>query len=44
MVSAMDEAVENITKTYKQLGLWDDTIMVFTTGKQFYTLTFISSL
>jgi hypothetical protein len=28
MVRAMDESVGNITKTYKELGLWDDTLVI----------------
>ena len=33
MVSAMDEGIGNLTKVYKELGLWDDTLIVFSTGK-----------
>ena len=33
MVSALDEAVKNVTQSFKDHGLWEDTILVFSTGK-----------
>ena len=35
MVTAMDEAIGNITQTYKDQGLWENTMMIFTTDVSF---------
>ena len=32
MVAAMDEAIGNVTDAFKENGLWDDTLVIFTTG------------
>merc|ERR1712130_410472 len=31
MIAAMDEAIGNITQAFEKFGIWDDTLLVFTT-------------
>ncbi len=33
MVSCLDEAIANVTQTLKETGLYNNTIMIFSTGK-----------
>ena len=33
MISCVDEAIDNITNTLKETGMYDNTIIIFSTGK-----------
>ena len=34
MVSCLDEAVGNITNTLREQGLWENTLLIFSTGNE----------
>lgn len=33
MISAVDEAIANVTQLLKSRGMWDDTLAIFTSDK-----------
>ena len=41
MVTCMDEAIGNITQRLVQLGLWDNTVLIFSTGSSLIKPSFI---
>lgn len=45
MVSCLDEAIGNVTNTMKELGMWDETLLIFTTdnGGPVHTFSAIGS-
>lgn len=36
MVSAMDEAVQNLTETLARFKMWENTVFIFSTGSHFF--------
>ena len=34
IVSVMDEAMKNVTDAFKQSGMWENTVMIFSTGNK----------
>ena len=43
MVTCMDEAIKNVTETLKEAGMYDDTIIVFSTGTGLVLYVYFSS-
>ena len=35
MITCLDEAIGNVTQTLKETGLYDDTIIIFISGKEY---------
>ncbi len=43
MTSCMDEGIANITQTLKETGLYNNTIIIFSTGKIYFCVQFVYS-